>query len=70
MNYIIKIFEEMSHVYAKFINQYKFKNQLSFMVLFNKFEEDGDIRKEAEMSINLNLTNNLTQSEIDNVKIQ
>ena len=70
MNYIIKIFKEMSHVYAKFINQYKFKNQLSFMVLFNKFEEDGDIRKEAEMSINLNLTNNLTQSEIDNVKIQ
>ena len=32
------------------------------MLLFNKFEEDGDIRKEAEMAINLNMVNNLTQS--------
>ena len=70
MNYINKIFNEMRYIYAKFINQYKFNYQLSFMVLFKKFEEDGDIRKEAEMSINLNKINNLTQSEIDNVNIQ
>ena len=69
-NFVDKIFEEMSHIYAKYINQYKFKYQLSFMLLFYKFEEDGDIRKEAEMSINLNMTNNLTQSEIDNANIQ
>ena len=55
MNYINKIFKETSHIYAKFINQYKFKYQLSFMVFFKKFEEDGDIRKEAEMSINLTI---------------
>ena len=60
----------MAHMYAKSINQYKFKYQLSFMLLFYKFEEDEDIRKEAEMTINLNMTNNLTQSEIDNVDIQ
>ena len=70
MNFVDKIFKEMSHRYAKFINQYKFKYQLSFMLLFYKFEEDGDIRKEAEMTINLNMTNNLTQSEIDNVNVQ
>ena len=70
MNYINKIFNEMSHIYAKFINQYKFNYQLSFMVLFKIFEEDGDIRKEAEMSINLYIINNLTQSKIDNVNIQ
>ena len=63
MNYINKIFKEMSHIYAKFINQYKFKYQLSFVVLFNKFEKDGDIRKEAEMSINLKMI-------IDNVNVQ
>ena len=40
------------------------------MLLFYKFEEDGDIRKKAKMSINLYMTNNLTQSEIDNVDIQ
>ena len=70
MYYIDKIFKEMAHIYAKFLNQYKFKYQLSFMLLFYKFEEDGDIRKEAEMSITLNMTNNSTQSEIDNVNIQ
>ena len=70
MYYINEIFKEMSQIYANFINQYKFKYQLSFMLLFYKFEEDDDIRKEAEMSINLNMTNNLTQSEIDNVDIQ
>ena len=70
MYYINKLFKEMSHIYAKFINQYKFKYQLSFMLLFYEFEEDGDIRKKAKMSINLNMTNNLTQSEIDNVDIQ
>ena len=70
MNFADEIFKEMSHIYAKFINQYMFKYQLSFMTLFYKFEEDGDIRKKAEMSINLNMTNNLTQSEIDNTNIQ
>ena len=70
MIFVDKIFKEMSHIYAKFINQNKFKYQLSFMLLFYKFEEDGDIRKEAEMTVNLNMTNNLTQSKIDNVNIQ
>ena len=64
------IFKEMAHIYDKFINQYKFKYQLSFMLLFNKFEEDGDIEKEAEMVVNLSMVNILTQSEIDNVDIQ
>ena len=70
MYYINDIFKEMDHINAKFINQYKCKYQLSFMLLFNKFEEDGDIRKEAEMVVNLNMVNNLTQSEIDNANIQ
>ena len=70
MYHINDIFKEMAHIYAKFINQYKFKYQLSFMLLFNKFEEDGDIRKEAEMVVNLSMVNNLTQSEIDNANIQ
>ena len=39
MYYIAKIFKEMSHIYAKFINQYKFKYQLSFKLLFYKFEK-------------------------------
>ena len=34
MNYINKIIKEMSHIYAKCINQYNFEHQLSFMVFF------------------------------------
>ena len=70
MYFIDKIFKEMAYIYAKFINQYKFKYQLSFMLLFYKSEEDGDIGKEAEMTVTLNMVNNLIQSEIDNVDIQ
>ena len=70
MYFINDIFKEMAQIYAKFINQYKFKYQLSFMLLFNKFEEDGDIRKEAEMVVNLSMVNKLTKSEIDNANIQ
>ena len=70
MYYIDDIFKEMAHIYAKFINQYKFKYQLSFMLLFNKFEEDGDIKRETEMTITLSMVNNLTQSEIDNINFQ
>ena len=70
MYYINDIFKEMAHIYAKFINQYKFKYQLSFMLFFNKFEEDGGITKEAEMVVNINMVNNLTQSEIDIANIQ
>ena len=70
MYFIDKIFKEMAHIYAKFINQYKFKYQLSFMLLFYKSEEDGDVIREAEMTVTLNMANNLTQSGIDNVDIQ
>ena len=70
MYYIDKIFKEMSHIYAKFIKQYEFKYQLSSMLLFYKFEEDGEIIREAETSINWSMITNLTQSEIDNVNIQ
>ena len=70
MYHIDEIFKEMVHIYAEYINQYKFKYQLSFMLLFYKFEEDGDIRREAEMTVTLNMVNNLTQSEIDSVDIQ
>ena len=60
MYYIDTIFKEMAHIYAKFIKQYKFKYQLSFMLLFYKFEENGDIRREAEMPVTLNIITNLT----------
>ena len=70
MYYINEIFKEMAHIYAKYINQYKFNYQLTFMLLFNKLEENGDIKKEVEMTVTLYMANNLTQSEIGNVNFQ
>ena len=40
--------EEMSHVYAKLIDQYIFKDHLSFLVLFNKYGEDNEITSDIE----------------------
>ena len=60
----------MSHVYAKIKNQYNFKSQLTFLVFFNKYGEDNEIINQFEIPITSSITHNLTQSEIDNIKVQ
>ena len=69
-NHINKIRQEMSHVYAKIFNQNKFKHQLTFLVLFNKYEEDNEITSEIETPITLSIIHNLTQTDIDIINIQ
>ena len=70
INHIFKIMEKLSHLYAKLINQYKFKYQLTFLLLFNKFGEDNEITSAKELPITFSVTHNLTQSRIDNITIQ
>ena len=70
ISHINKLMEEISHIYAKLINQYKFKYQLTFFVLFSKYGEDNEITSEVELLITLSISHNLTQSEIDNINIQ
>ena len=60
----------MTKIYAKLLNQYDFKCQLTFSVLFKKFGEDDEIISEIGLAITLSFTNNLTKSEIDTIKIQ
>ena len=67
--FIKKIMREMSIIYARLINQYKFRYQVVFSARFDKQDEDGQILDETELFINLNINQNLTQSEIDNVNI-
>ena len=67
--FINKIMREMSIIYARLINQYKFRYQVVFSGRFNKQDENGDISDETEMFINLNINQNLTQSGIDNIDI-
>ena len=70
ISHINKLMEEISHIYAKLINQYKFKYQSTFLVLFNKYGEDNEITSEVQLPITLGITHNLTQTEIDNINIQ
>ena len=67
--FINKIMREMAIIYARLINQYKFKYQVVFLARFDKQNEDGLLLDETELFINLNINQNLTQSDIDNINI-
>ena len=58
---------EMSIIYARFINQYKFRYQTAFSARFDKQDEDNQLVD--ELFINLNINQKLTQSDIDNINI-
>ena len=67
--FINKIKREMSIIYSRLINQYKFRYQTVFSARFDKQDEDGQLLDETELFINLNINQNLTQSDIDNINI-
>ena len=67
--FVNKITREMSIIYARLINQYKFRYQVVFLSRFDKQDEDGQIFDETELFINLNINQNLTQSDLDNINI-
>ena len=62
--YINKIMKEMSVVYARFRNQYKFKYLTVFSARFHKQDEDNEVLDETELFINLNINDNLTETDI------
>ena len=51
IRYIKKIIKELSIIYARLINQYKFKNQTVFPAGFNKQDEDNQVLDETELFI-------------------
>ena len=53
IRHINKIMEKMSHTYSKQKNQYKFKYQLTLLVLFIKSWEDNEITSEVELFFSL-----------------
>ena len=67
---INKIIKEISVVYARLINQYKFKYQTVFSARFDKQDEDNQVLDERESFINLNLYHNLTETDNDNIDIK
>ena len=67
--YINKIMKELAVIYARLINQYKFKYQTVFSARFDKQDEDGQLLDETELFINLNINHNLTQTDLDNIDV-
>ena len=62
--YINHIIKQLSNIYVRLINQYKFRYQTVFSAVFDKQNED-----EKELFIDLNISHNLTQSDIDKIDI-
>ena len=70
LRYINKIVKELSDIYARLINQYKFKYHTLFSASFYKINEENQRNNHIELYINLKTNNNLTESDIDNIDIR
>ena len=64
-----KILEEMATVYARLINQYKFKYHILFSANFYKNNEEDQRSDEIEVFFNLNINNNLTETDNNNIDV-
>ena len=69
VRYINKNIKELSVIYARLINQYKFRYQTVFSARFDKQNEDGQVLDETELFNNLNINHELTQTVIDNIDV-
>ena len=69
VRYINKIMKELSVIYARLINQYKFKYQTVFSARFDKQDENDQLLDETELFINLNINHNLTETDINNINV-
>ena len=67
--HINKIVKELAVIYARLINQYKFKYQTVFSARFEKQDEDNQLLDETELFINLNINHNLTQTDVNNIDV-
>ena len=70
IRYINKIVKELSFIYGRLINQYKFKYHILFSASFYKINKEDQRNNEIELYINLKINNNLTESDIDNIDIR
>ena len=69
VRYIKKIMKELAVIYARIINQYKFKYETVFSARFDKQDEDGQLLDETELFINLKINHNLTETDINNKNV-
>ena len=65
-----KIIKELSAIYARLINQYKFKYHTLFSASFYEIKEEDQRKNEIEFYMNLNINHNLTETDIDNIDVR
>ena len=70
IRYINKIMKELSVIYARLINQYKFKYQTVFSARFDKQDENNQLLDETELFINLKINHTLIESDLDKIDIR
>ena len=70
VHHIKKIMKKLSILYARLINQYKFKYQTVFSARFDNQNEDKQVLDETELFLNLKIIHNLTQTDIDNIDVK
>ena len=67
---ISKIIKELSVIYARLLNQYKFKYHTLFSASFQKINEEDQRFNEIELHINLKFNHKITESDIDNFDVR
>ena len=70
VRYINKIIKKLSVIYARLINQYKFRYHIVFSATFDKQDEDNQVLDETELFINLKIKHSLTESDLDEIDVR
>ena len=65
-----KNIKEMSVIFGRLLNQYKFKYQTILSAGFDQQDEDNQVLDETELFINLKNNHNLTETDIDNIDVK
>ena len=61
---------ELPIIYARLINQYKFKHQTVFSARIDKQDEDNQVLDETELFIGLKINPNLTENDLDKIDVR
>ena len=68
--YISNIIKELSVIFARLINKYEFKYHTFFSASFYKNNEEDQKINEIELYNKLNIKNNLTEIDINNIDVK
>ena len=68
--YIKKILKEKAAIFARLINQNRFKHHIFFSASFYKINEEDQRRDKIELFFKLNINQTLRESDIKNINVK